>query len=192
MIIYGASGQGKVVLSSLNEEVKLFIDDNEALDVFCGLEVSMYDSSLHAEQLLIIAIGDNIVRKRISEKVTHKFGVVVSKDALVNDTVEIGNGCQLLHSSVVQVDCKIGSHTIINTNSSIDHDCVISDFVHIAPGVTLCGNVSIGEGALIGAGSVVLPGIRVGAWCTIGAGSVVTKDIPDNSLAYGNPCRIIK
>ena len=38
----------------------------------------------------------------------------------------------------------------------------------------------------------IIPGVKVGKWSVIGAGSVVTKDIPDNVLAVGNRCRIIK
>lgn len=38
----------------------------------------------------------------------------------------------------------------------------------------------------------VLPGVTIGNNVTIGAGSVVTRDIPDNTLAVGNPCRVIK
>ena len=39
---------------------------------------------------------------------------------------------------------------------------------------------------------IVLPGVTIGDGCVIGAGAVVTKDIPDNSLAVGNPAKVIK
>ena len=52
--------------------------------------------------------------------------------------------------------------------------------------------VSVGDDCWIGGGSIVLPGVRIGNGVTIGAGSVVTKDIPDNVLAYGNPCRVVR
>ena len=51
---------------------------------------------------------------------------------------------------------------------------VIGDNCWLASNVTVCGGVKIGEG------------------CVIGAGSVVTRDIPENSLAAGNPCRVIR
>jgi maltose O-acetyltransferase len=51
---------------------------------------------------------------------------------------------------------------------------------------------SIGDNVWIGSNTVVLPGITIGNNVTIGAGSVVTKDIPDNMLAFGNPCKIIR
>jgi maltose O-acetyltransferase len=52
--------------------------------------------------------------------------------------------------------------------------------------------VTIGSGVWIGGGSIICPGVTIGDGCTIGAGSVVTRDIPPNSLAAGNPCRVIR
>lgn len=52
--------------------------------------------------------------------------------------------------------------------------------------------VSIGNDCWIGGNTVICPGVTIGNGCTIGAGSVVTKDIPKNSLAVGNPVRVIK
>lgn len=52
--------------------------------------------------------------------------------------------------------------------------------------------ISVGNNVWIGGNVTVLPGITIGNNVTIGAGSVVTRDIPDNTLAVGNPCRVIK
>ena len=52
--------------------------------------------------------------------------------------------------------------------------------------------VTIGDNVWIGGSSVILPGITIGDNTTIGAGSVVTKSIPENCVAVGNPCKIIR
>ena len=52
--------------------------------------------------------------------------------------------------------------------------------------------VKIGNNVWIGGGSILLPGVTVGDNVVIGAGSVVTRDIPDNVIACGNPCRVIR
>ncbi|HTN21530.1 MAG TPA: sugar O-acetyltransferase [Pelobium sp.] len=52
--------------------------------------------------------------------------------------------------------------------------------------------ITIGNDVWIGGGTIILPGITIGNNCVIGAGSVVTKDVPDNSMAVGNPARVIK
>ena len=52
--------------------------------------------------------------------------------------------------------------------------------------------VYIGRNCWIGAGAVILPGVTIGDNSVIGAGSVVTKDIPENVVAVGNPCRVLR
>ena len=52
--------------------------------------------------------------------------------------------------------------------------------------------VHIGKNCWIGAGAVILPGVNIGDNSVIGAGSVVTKDIPANTVAVGNPCRVLR
>ena len=52
--------------------------------------------------------------------------------------------------------------------------------------------ISVGNIVWFGGNCVVLPGIKIGSNTVIGAGSVVTKDIPDNVVAVGNPCRVLR
>lgn len=58
-------------------------------------------------------------------------------------------------------------------------------------GKTRAANVVIGNNVFVGAGSIILPGVHIGNRVIIGAGSIVTKDIPDNSVAVGNPAKVI-
>lgn len=53
-------------------------------------------------------------------------------------------------------------------------------------------DITIGDNVWIGGNVLVCPGVTIGSNVVIGGGSVVTKDIPDNMLAYGNPCRVIR
>lgn len=57
---------------------------------------------------------------------------------------------------------------------------------------TRVSNVTIGDNVFVGAGTIVLPGVSIGSNVVIGAGSVVSHDIPDGSVAMGNPARVVK
>ncbi len=112
---------------------------------------------------------------------------------------------------------SIGENTFINTNCIFldDNKIIIGKNGLIAPYVQIYtashplkaskriikkGNrtryltsskpVTIGDNVWIGGNTVILPGINIGNNVTIGAGSIVSKDIPDNVLAFGNPCAI--
>lgn len=61
----------------------------------------------------------------------------------------------------------------------------------IFTGETRAANVTIGNDVFVGAGTIILPGVHIGNRVIIGAGSIVTKDIPDNSVAVGNPAKVI-
>jgi acetyltransferase-like isoleucine patch superfamily enzyme len=88
-----------------------------------------------------------------------------------------------------------------------ENGIIIGDNVQIAPGVQLISAnhdpsnydiqlndtpIIIGNNVWIGANSIILPGVKIGDNVIIGAGSIVTKSIKSNSIAVGNPCRIIK
>jgi maltose O-acetyltransferase len=114
--------------------------------------------------------------------------------------------------------CDYGCHIFAGDNLYINYDCTILDCnivnlgnnVLIAPkvqiytayhptnpeirltGKELAAPVTIGDNVWLGGGAIVCPGISIGSNVTIGAGSVVTKNIPDNVVAAGNPCRVIK
>ena len=52
--------------------------------------------------------------------------------------------------------------------------------------------ITVGDDVWFGANVTVLPGVKIGSNVVIGAGSLVNKDIPDNSLAFGNPCTVVR
>ncbi len=114
--------------------------------------------------------------------------------------------------------CDYGYNIILGSDIFINYNCTILDCaqVHIGsrtmlgPGVQIytvthpvnarerasllefAKPIEIGEDVWLGGSVVVLPGVKIGNRAVVGAGSVVTKDIPDDVIAAGNPCRIIR
>lgn len=114
--------------------------------------------------------------------------------------------------------CDYGSHIEVGKNFFANYNCTIVDVAKViigdncmfAPNVSIytAGHpihpdtrnssfeygkkVTIGNNVWLGGNVIVCPGVHIGNNVVVGAGSVVTKDIPDWSIAVGNPCRIIR
>lgn len=74
----------------------------------------------------------------------------------------------------------------------LTHDGSTLIFRKEVPTLEITKPITIGNDVFIGFRTIIMPGVKIGNRVVIGAGSVVTKDIPDNSLAVGNPCKVIK
>lgn len=110
----------------------------------------------------------------------------VSRSALVDKSVIIEP------KAIISSQTTIGFGVTVKRGANIGHHNTIGNFTSINPGCILSGNVTIGEKCTLGTGSVFRDSITVGENTVIGMGSVVTKNIPANSIAYGNPCKVIK
>lgn len=108
--------------------------------------------------------------------------------------IELGENVYMNFNCTI-LDCakvKIGDNTFFAPNIQIYTATHPIDYVERNSGVEFAKPITIGDNCWIGGSSVILPGATIGDNCVIGAGSVVTKDIPSNSVAVGNPCRVIR
>ncbi len=114
--------------------------------------------------------------------------------------------------------CDYGCNTYIGENFYANFDCIILDVANVyigdnclfgprvclytpghpidaevrSSGIEFGKEIRIGNNVWIGGSAVINPGVTIGNNVVIGSGSVVTKDIPDNVVAAGNPCRVIR
>ncbi|MBR6926217.1 MAG: sugar O-acetyltransferase [Bacteroidaceae bacterium] len=87
---------------------------------------------------------------------------------------------------------SFGDNCFIGPNVSIYTACHSTDPIERNTKREWARPVTIGDNVWIGGSVTILPGVTIGSGTTIGAGSVVVKDIPDNCVAVGNPCRVVR
>ena len=207
IVLIGGGGHCKVVISILkkldNFEIAGIVDNYKSESFINGIKIigtdddlkDIYKSGIHNALITVGSIKDNAKRYRLfnmAREIGYKFPVIISPEAIVDESVKIDEGTVVMPGSIINIDSFIGKNCIINTGTIIEHDCKIGDYCHIAPGVHISGTVNIGELSFIGIGATIIQGIKIGKNVTIGAGSVVIKDISDNVIAVGNPAKIVK
>lgn len=198
VVIIGAGGHAKVIADIIvknNDKLLGFLDDNKKGIVLADYSVigkvnNCIDYIDEAE--FIVAIGDNAIRKNISERFKLKWYTAIHPSAQIGLGCEIGEGTVIMANAVINSDTKIGKHCIINTAAIVDHENSVGDFVHISPNATLCGAVMVGECTHIGAGAIVRNGISIGDDIIVGAGATVVKNIIEQGKYVGVPAKIIR
>ncbi|HEY0983762.1 NeuD/PglB/VioB family sugar acetyltransferase [Schlesneria sp.] len=200
IVVIGAGGHGKVVVSTLQEAgfvVDAIYDDNERMwdTTILGVPVRgpVSDLAKAPEKYKgIVGIGDARIRERVVESLPMEWMTVIHPHSFVHHSARLGAGSVVLAGAVVQPDAILGEHVIVNTSSSVDHDCRIGNFVGIGPGAHLSGGVRIDERCLLGAGCSVIPEVHIAADVTVGAGTVVIQDITRGCTVVGSTPRIIR
>ncbi len=166
------------------------------------------DEEIMKEQLAILELLYDFNGTRPSE--------LEKRDALLNKMfAEIGEGCYIeppLHANWARHHVHFGKGVYANFGLTLvdDTHIYVGDYTMFGPNVVVAtaghpvyaplrtkgyqynSPVHIGKCCWIGANACIMPGVTIGDNVVIGAGSVVTKDIPDNVVAVGNPCKVLR
>jgi len=204
IVIIGGGGFGREVFNLINKdlfEIIGFIDNVIKGDTVLPLPIIGDDNLIpilnekgiadHA----CVTIGNLQKRKSISEA-TILSGLLLPNILYTSSTIitsiPLGFGVVIYPNVVVMNDCNIGRGVLLNAGVTLGHDVIVGDYSSVNPGAHIAGKVRIGQEVLIGIGAVIKENVTIGNRVIIGAGSVVLNDIPDNSIAYGIPAKVMK
>ena len=208
LLVVGSSGHASAVLEAIELqgefEVGGLLDSCEPKGArkhgypICGaMEEAAELSDAYTCRSFFVAIGDNCARWKISQRLAAtirdvEFPAVVHPSVLVSRSARIGPGSVIMAGSVIATNAVIKEGCIVYTASTVNHDCRMDDYASISPGVHLGGGARIGIRSSIGIGSTVREKVSIGRDSVVGAGSVVLDDIPDDTVAYGVPAKVIR
>ena len=136
------------------------------------------------------------------------FKFVNAYDCEIGDNTKVGAFVEIQKNAVIGKNCKISSHTFICEGVTIKDNVFVGHNVSFIndkfpKAVNKSGKLQsendwkvtetiVEEGTSIGTSATIMCGVHIGKNAIIGAGAIVTKDIPENSVAFGNPARIQK
>lgn len=161
-----------------------FVFKSEELFEFCGTALSLIPGKLGSYVRVAYYFG---TASKISQDIKIGFGSFFSKRSVnIGDFVYIGEYC-IIGSAIIKEKVLIASRVSVLSGKHQHGDANSSSDDRTE---NLYTTITIGRGSWIGEGAILMD--DVGDNCIIGSGSVVTRKIPDNTVAVGNPAKIIK
>lgn len=130
--------------------------------------------------------------------ITAPFFVDYGNNIYFGNNCEVNMNCTFLDDNAIRIGNNaliapnVQIYTAFHPTNALDRFGEPKEDGSFAFCKTQTAPVTIGNNVWIGGGAIIMPGVTIGDNVVIGAGSVVTKDIPDNTIAYGNPCRVMR
>lgn len=200
VVIIGAGGFGREVFQYAIDtglfKVVGFLDDREAstLNIPGGVpllgSISTYEP--REGQAFLMAVGEPEARARIATRYLGEgavFETVIHPRAYVASTAQIGAGSIVAPFASVGASAQLAELTQVHFYASAAHDVRVGRFSALSPYAAVNGGGSLGECVFMGTRATVNPLKSVGDHSKVAAGAVVYQDVPEWSLAAGNPAK---
>lgn len=110
------------------------------------------------------------------------------------ENIQMGSHVEINHNCVI-LDCApvtFGDHVFVGPNCGFYTAGHPLDAVTRNAGLEYARPITVGDNVWFGGNVTVLPGVTIGSGAVVGGGSVVSRDVPPNTVAVGNPCRVVK
>ena len=123
--------------------------------------LGVYNKEIATQAPIIIAVGNNSIRKKLANKIKHQFATLIHPSAVVSPKASIQEGTVVLSNAVIQANAVIGAHGLRNVSAVIDHDVVLGNFVHIRPLAFIGSNSTISSETTINPLQVIERNTRI-------------------------------
>lgn len=198
LIIIGAGGHAKMCIEIVQQsdtyEIVGLVDSRleKGTEVY-GLTVignendlkALYDNGNKNAVIGFSALHKPIIRQQLYEnllKIGYTVPTIIHKSSIIEPSVVVGDGNQIMAGAIIGSDVKIGNNNILNSGCIVSHDSILYDNVHIAPGAILAGSVTIGSSCIIGMGVTVYMKVRIGNNCIVYNGINVFENQVDGTV----------
>jgi sugar O-acyltransferase (sialic acid O-acetyltransferase NeuD family) len=202
LIIIGAGGGAKMCIDALeistDYQVVGLLDDK--VDIGDNvLKIPVIGNLNCIKELIEINITSFVIAFGVLERRNKRFDLytslkelgckfpnIIHPRAIVEKSVELGEGNVILAGANIGSSVKLGNLNYINNNSLVSHDCVLIDNIHIAPAAALASSIIIESHVLVGMNTTLYFGIKIGESSTILNGLTINNNIEKNSVQKSN------
>lgn len=204
--IIGSGGIAKELIAYIeNEEKERYeirgvwssdIFNNEKYQKYFKGNVDDFKKNYIKDEVVIIAIADNNIRKKIVEKdlknLDIKYTSYVHPSCEISKYASIGIGCIFGPGCIICADANIQDFNFFNTHCTVGHDTKVGSYNCFFPKVEICGSCEVSSNCVFGINSILFPKVKMHPNSKLDAGAILRRSTKSEGLYYGNPARLIK